>query len=239
MTARSVAALAAQHNARWRWSWVARIAVIAAIAAGLFLVREYLGRPAASPGLQRVRLLNPTLPPPPRPPEEKKPEEKPKPEEEVKLADPAQTSNEPPPMDDRLGVDAEAEGAGDGFGLAAKPGGRAIITLGPPGAGGKGSGADGASARALELAYNRSLRWRLEGYLNNRSELRRRAWTMTVALWISPAGNITAVKLLSPAGGEETEPTLRAALAQMPPLNAPPPGYRQPVQVVLRSDRGR
>lgn len=232
MTTRSVAALGARHDRRWWLSVAARILLIIGIFTGLYAVKQYLGRPAANPGLQRVRLLNPTPPTPPPPPKER-PKEEPKPEEKIELAEVPQASNEPPPVDDRLGLDAEADGAGDGFGLAAKPGGRAITTLGGTGSGaGNGSGVP----HALEQSYNQALGWRLETYLNRRHELRKRRFRSRLALWISPAGSITRVLFTKAEREKDIEDLLRTALLGMPPLTAPPPGYRQPVSVVVRSE---
>ncbi len=236
MTTRSVAALGARHDRRWWLSLGARILLILAIFAGLYAVKQYLGRPAADPGLQRVRLLNPAPPPPPPPKE--RPKEEPKPEEKIELAEMPQASNEPPPVDDRLGLDAEADGAGDGFGLAAKPGGRAITTLGGTGSG-TGSGSRGVMSQAIEQSYNQALGWRLETYLNRRDELRKRRFRSSIALWISPTGSITRVLFIKAEREKDIEGLLRAALLDMPPLTAPPPGYRQPVSVVVRSENER
>ncbi len=236
MTAQSVAALGAAHDTRWWLSWIGRAAAIALVCLGLYLTREWLGRPAATPGLQRVRLLNPSPPPPPPRPPEEKPKEEPKPEEIVETAD-IPRSDEPAPVDDRLGLDADAEGAGDGFGLVAKPGGRAVITLGNSGTGGRGAAPASGFSRYMEDGYNRTLGTRLEYYLNQREDLRNRRFRSTIDLWISPAGTITRAQFITTEQQEGLEDLLRRALLEMPALNAPPAGYRQPVRVVVRASR--
>ena len=72
---------------------------------------------------QFLEFLSPpeTEPPPPPPPEEK-----------VDLAEPEpepQPSNDPPPGE-QLGLDAEGAAGADGFGLAARPGGRDLLASG-------------------------------------------------------------------------------------------------------------
>src|SRR5215470_1715179 len=103
--------------------------VVSGLGAGaVALVRGFLNSapPQSKKVVQEIKVIRPPPPPPDLPPPPPPP-----PEEKVKIPDPQQKpdptpSNDPPPGD-QLGVDAAGEGAGDGFGLVGRPGGRDLI----------------------------------------------------------------------------------------------------------------
>ena len=78
--------------------------------------------------IQAISLTKPPPPPPPPPKVEKPPE--PEPEEKIEQPEPEpedipDVADEPPPGD--LGLDAEGTAGSDGFGLAARKGGRGLF----------------------------------------------------------------------------------------------------------------
>src|SRR5689334_3282657 len=111
---------------------IALVTVLAVVGVGLFfLIRHFVKQeaPATKKVVQEIRVIRPpppppeTPPPPPPPPEEKVDLKEPEPE-----PDPTPT-NEPPPGE-QLGLDADGSAGSDGFGLAARKGGRDLLASG-------------------------------------------------------------------------------------------------------------
>lgn len=212
-----------------RWlrgaAFVLGLAVI--VAALVLVVQALLNAPATDiKKAQRITLIT-TPPPPPKPPE--KPPEPPKPREEVKINEPQPQdspkpaeSNEPPPGP--LGLDAQGTGPGDGFGLAARPGGRDITIAGQ---GGGGLGAIGfAHGAARHIAAELARHPQLRG-TNYRIEMR---------IWVTREGRLERFEIIKGSGSLETDDALREALTQIAPLRlAVPENLPQPMRIRVTS----
>jgi protein TonB len=174
----------------------------------------------------QVTVLRPPPPPPPRKLEEKPPEP-PKVREEIKIDTPRPV-DEPKVADEApapgpLGLDAPGSGPGDGFGLAARPGGR-DITLGGGGGGlGFSMFANGAARHiAQELA-------RVE-------QLRHVEYRVEVRVWIAKDGRIERAEMAGSSGDARTDALIREGLSRMTALRGPvPEGLPQPLRVRVTS----
>ncbi len=146
------------------------------IAAGIgvfWLIRSFIsGEPPPQKKVaQEIHIIRPPpeeLPPPPPPP----------PEEEVDVPDPPTEpepdptpSNEPPPSE-ILGLDAEGGAGADGFGLAARKGGRDLL-------------ASGGSAFSW---YAGLLKNEILDRLQEENRARSGAYSVLVRVWVRPDG---------------------------------------------------
>jgi len=178
--------------------------------------------------LVQIALLRPPPPPPPPPPEEKPPE--PEIKEEVKMPEPEQPPEQPaqdeaPPPGEQLGLDANASGSGDAFGLAARKGGRDITTLGGPSGGGRGS----AWFAGLVESH-------LQARLYKEEKLRKADYRVQLRIWFAPDGRIERFELIDSSGNKDIDDQIKLALQHMPPLKQPPPAdLAQPVKLRLTS----
>jgi periplasmic protein TonB len=176
----------------------------------------------------QISLLRPPPPPPPPPPPEQKPPE-PEVKEEVKLPEPEQppeaAKEEAPPPGEQLGLDAAGSGDGDGFGLAARKGGRDITTLGGPSGGGRGQ----AWFAGLVQSH-------LMAQLSKDGKLRRSDYRVQLRIWFATDGRIERFELVDSTGNKEVDDQIKLALHNMPPLKQPPPNdLPQPVKLRLTS----
>lgn len=219
-----------------RRAWLIRLLVLAvAVGAGLYARRHFISDNAHPHNrVQRIALVNPQRAAPPK--EDKPKEEPPK---EMDLAKPQLSLDEPAeaapagekPRDDQLGVDADGEGAGDGFGLMSKRGGRDITTLGGGGTGGTGSGAGNSLSRFNLGAYGGLVRQRLQQELSAVAALRQQDYVAEASIWIDARGRIERVELLRASGFADIDSALRGAFAKMPLLPEPPAGMPQPLRL--------
>jgi protein TonB len=157
---------------------------------------------------QEVKIIRP--PPPPEvepPPPQEEDVNVPPPEEQ-----PQQADNHPAPGD-QLGLDADASGAGDGFGLMARKGGRDLLASG-----------EGAFAWYTGMLQN-AIRDRLQ----DDKKARGSAYSVVVRIWVKPDGSVERVKLASSTGDRELDTAIEGALtghvsiAQAPPIEMPQP----------------
>jgi protein TonB len=157
--------------------------------------------------VQQVQIIRPPPPPPeevPPPPPDQEQVDVPKPEEQPQQAD------QPPGQ--QLGVDADASGAGDGFGLLARKGGRDLLESG-----------EGAFAW-----YTGLLKSAILDRLQDNKKIRAVAYSVNARVWVNSDGSIK-VKLASSTGNRELDNTIEVALAdlgripQAPPLEMPQP----------------
>jgi protein TonB len=181
--------------------------------------------------VQTVELLGPPPPAPeelePEPPLETEAETVEVPE--VEMAQPGPEAAEP--GDDRLGLDADAGGGSDAFGLLAKKGGREITSLG-----GSGDGAGGGSGLLLQ-AFVGSLRAEIQRELNAHLDLRRRSYVAIVKIWVADDGRIQRFEVSDPTGQPDIDEALERALAQLGRVADPPPGIPQPIWLRVRSSQ--
>jgi protein TonB len=179
--------------------------------------------------VQQISLVKPPLPPKP-PPEPERPKEEVK--QEVKTPEPEQKpSDDVPPPQETLGLDAKGGAGADGFGLVGRPGGRDITTIGNAG----GSGAGGG--RVNTAFYASQVQSALQDELNRNKELRDAEYRALVNLWIGADGHVTRVELAGSTGDAALDRRLRDALAELKKLRPPPEGVAQPIRLELMARR--
>jgi protein TonB len=169
--------------------------------------------------VQQISLVRPPLPPPP-PPQVERPKDEVK--QEIKEPEPKDDS---PPPDAPLGLDAKGTSGGDNFGLAGRPGGREITSLGDKGTG------DGRGF----IFYANQLQAQLQDELNQQRKLRGSDYRATVAVWIGADGRVQRVDLTGSTGDPDTDKLLRMVIAEARRLKAPPENMPQPVRLRITS----
>lgn len=183
--------------------------------------------PADHHKIQQVVVLRAVAPPPPPKPPEKPPE--PPKRDEVKLDQP-KPQDEPKPADQPpagpLGVDAKGTGPGDGFGLAARPGGRDITLAASGNAGGGFGYTTFASATARFIAQE----------LARDDQLRTSNYRIEVRLWLTHSGRVDHYELVRGTGDPDLDRKIRDGLAQVGNLRqAVPDGLPQPLRIRVTS----
>lgn len=169
-----------------------------------------------------VKVIRPPPPPPqeeePPPPPEMEQEEVDVPEDEA--PEPMPDELDGPPPGDLLGLDADGVAGADGFGLAARRGGRGLLDGG------------GGGYRM----YGRSLESSLIDCLSEDDELRKSRYSTNLNLWLGSDGSIRRSELQGSTGDPALDSKLRDALGnggcRAP---APPAGMPQPVRLRLSS----
>lgn len=213
------------------------IGVAALVAVALVVgIVKLLEQPksAKKPGPQQIQLVRPATPPPPPPKPPEKPPEPPKVKEEVKVDTPKpqdapKPAEAPPPAP--LGVDAAGSGQGDGFGLAANPGGRDLMAA-PQIGGGGGGGSGGVLQRAQFASYRDLLVRHVTDELNKVADLKATDGQVALQLWIDKAGRIQRIELRD--ASEKQVELIRGALVGGRALREPPPDTMpQPVWVLI------
>jgi periplasmic protein TonB len=174
----------------------------------------------------RLVELPPPPPPPPPPPEQKmvevtkQPEftEQPPQQEQQQQA----SADEPPPGP--LGLDVAGEGAGDGFGLAGRPGGNDAF-----GRGGGGTGSPFGWYSAL-------VQGRISQVLQQQRALYNARYEVPALIWVGADGAIERVELMESSGKPEIDRLLVRAIESMPKLPQPPPqDMPQPITARIRA----
>jgi protein TonB len=158
---------------------------------------------------QVIKLIRPPPPPPEPPPP-------PPPEEKIEEPLPQETPEEAPPDEaapaDQLGLDAEGVAGSDGFGLAARKGGREI------GLGGSAFG-----------WYTTLVKDSILDVLSEDERVRRGSYQVTVRVWLNSNGSVERIKLASTSGNRDLDAAIEQALLKMgrvreaPPLEMPQP----------------
>ena len=191
----------------------------------IWLVKGFIDS-AEPPEKTRVQKISLVKPPPPKP-EEKPPEpekmeqEQPK-QEEVQLdapPTPDQPQDQGPPPGEQLGLDAEGGAGGDGFGLAARKGGRDITTLGGGGPGDR------------MAWYSRRISRQLEEDLKRAKALQGREFHIVAQLWFDPVGAVSRVRLDKGSGNTELDEVLRREMLGVTLRDPLPEDVPQPVKL--------
>jgi len=209
---------------RWVRSAPLMIAVLLTTTLGsaaVYYIKQFISSPPPVPKkvVQTVQLIRP----PPPPPQIEKPPEPPKVEEE-KIPEPEQptpdTPSNDPPAGDRLGLDAEGGAGSDAFGLVGNKGGRSLL----------------ASGGDRFAWYGSALKDDLLSYLSEHPDIRQRAYSVNVRLWLDGKGGVTRVALSSSTGDHDLDRELQTLLGSMQKVaQAPPADMPQPVQIRIVS----
>jgi len=185
-----------------------------------------------APKVPTIIPLPPPPPPPPPPPE--KPKEPEPMEEKVPEPEPTPTPEEvkpeeeapPSPADDLanpMQIDGDAQAGGDAFNIGAGKGG------GMAGSGGGGLGT-GTYKQYLAATFQRALR--------EDAELRKKAYSLQVDLWLGADGQVTRVLLAHSSGDAQTDEQVLAALRATPRLKERmPASLTLPVRLSLKGRR--
>ncbi len=169
--------------------------------------------------IQPITLLKPPPPPPPPPKQEPPPE--PEIEEQIEEPEPEpenlpDVSDQPPA--ESLGLDAEGGAGSDGFGLAARKGGRGLLAGNP------------------NAWYGGIVKQRLLEEMSDRDELRRRAYSVYLSLWLDANGRVIRYTLNRSSGDNRIDDVIRAVLDTLGSIGeAPPVGMKQPVKLKITS----
>ena len=199
---------------------IALVTVLAVIGVGLFfLIRHFVNQapPPAKKVVQEIRVIRPPppppeAPPPPPPPEEKVDLKQPEPE-----PDPV-PSNEPPPGE-QLGLDADGSAGSDGFGLAARKGGRDLL-------------ASGGSAYSW---YAGLLKNEILGKLNDEKKVRSGSYSIQVRVWVRQDGTIERIHFTQSTGNGERDKAIEEAITRIRVSQAPPADMPQPISLRIAS----
>ena len=160
---------------------------------------------------QRITMLRPPPPPPeaptPPPPPEKveQPIEPPAPQQAPEQADNAPS--------EQLGLDADGAAGSDGFGLAARKGGRDLV--------GSGTGAF--------VWYTTLVKDSVLQALSDDGRIRKGSYQVNVRLWLAADGRVERVALASSTGDRARDSAIESALQKLgrvreaPPLEMPQP----------------
>ncbi len=198
--------------------------LIAAIAVIIHLISSMENKPAKKERrIQAISLVKPPPPPPPPPKVEKPPEPdveklqeevEPEPEEMPDVADEAPAGD--------LGLDAEGSAGSDGFGLAARKGGKGLL--------GGGNGSDPYAW------YGTIIKNDILDILSEKEELRRKGYTAVVKLWVETDGSVKRFELVRGSNDAEIDELLSQLLSKYRKVNEPlPPGMEQPIKLKISS----
>jgi protein TonB len=197
-------------------------AVVVIVGLGLFwMVRHFLAGapPPTKKVVQEIRVIRPPPPPPDLPPPPPPPAE-----ERVDLHEPEPppdpvASNEPPPGE-QLGLDADGTAGSDGFGLAARKGGRDLL-------------ASGGSAYTW---YAGLLKTEILGQLQDEKSVRSGSYSVTVRVWVKADGSIERIRLAQSSGNRERDKAIEEALTRISRVSqAPPADMPQPISLRIVS----
>jgi protein TonB len=238
--ARAVQDAADADEARGELRRKAIIGVVGVLVLALifFGIKSFLAKPVRPHKMvQELTLLKPPPPPPPKP-EEKPPEPEIK-KEEVKIDPPKdepKPDNEPPPALKPLGLDADASGGSDGFGLAANKGGRGIETTAGMSEGPGGNGTGVMIRKDPGEAYNRKIKALIQEALARDKDLQGYDYSVKVALVPRAEGGGFRVTMNDSTGNPKADAALHAALERLAgTLPAPPNSATRLIKIDSRT----
>jgi periplasmic protein TonB len=207
-----------KHPARYLPGIIGAVVVVAVTVGLIWFVRGMLKEPEqpSRPVAQVVQIVRP-----PPPPEEPPPPPPPPPEEEIDEPLPQDTPEDAPPDDaapaETLGLDAEGVAGSDGFGLAARRGGRDIV-------------GGGGSAFAW---YTTLLKDSILDTLSNDDRIRKGSYQVTVRVWLATDGRVERIALTQPTGNRDLDGAIEQALGRLGKMRDSPP-LEMPQPVTLR-----
>lgn len=197
---------------------IAGAAIVLIVVIGLiWAIRGMMQDKPDQPKRQVAQVIKLVRPPPP-PPEPPPP---PPPEEKIEEQLPQETPEETPPDEaapaEQLGIDAEGVAGGDGFGLAARKGGRDLL-------GGGG---------AVFAWYTGRLKDAILNMLSDDERIRKGKYQVTVRVWVGSDGKVERIKLQSTSGSRELDSAIEDVLQKMGRMDEAPP-LEMPQPVTLR-----
>ncbi len=198
---------------------VTGLAIVGLLVGLLLLIRNWMASaPAPSkPVAQEVRIIRPPPPPP-----DVKPPPPPPPEEEVDVPEPEpqpDTPNNDPPPGEQLGLDADGSAGSDGFGLAARKGGRELV----------GSGG------SVYAWYAGLVKGEILDRLSDDDRIRRGAYSVSVRVWVSADGSVERVRLGQSTGDRDRDRAIESALSGQRISKSPPADMPQPINIRIVS----
>ncbi len=190
----------------------------------IWLVKDFISN-AEPPEKTRVQKISLVKPPPPKP-QEKPPEpekmEQEQPKQDVVQLDAPPTPDQPqdagPPPGEQLGLDSDGSSGSDGFGLAARKGGRDITTLG-------GGGGDRMAW------FSKRISRQLEDELKRAKALQGKEYQVIAQLWFDVGGGVTRVRMDKGSGNAELDESLRREMLGMTLRDPLPDDMPQPVKL--------
>lgn len=192
------------------------IATVLLLGVILWAAREFSGEPEKP--ARSVQVVQVMRPPPPPPPEETPPPPPPeKVEEPLPQDEPEPTPSDEPAPSEQLGLDADGTAGGDGFGLAARKGGRDIT----------GSGG------AIFAWYTTRLKDNIVERLGDDPKIRAKKFSLQVRVWIDADGRVRDVRLANTTGDQALDSAIESALSGLPKMTEPPP-VEMPQPISLR-----
>lgn len=170
--------------------------------------------------IQAISVMKPPPPPPPPPKVDKPPEPEPEIEKQVE-PEPEEipdVADEAPPGD--LGLDADGTAGSDGFGLAARKGGKGLF----------GGGGNPFSW------YGKKASTDIQDILSESEDLRRKGYTAIIKLWVEADGSIKRFELARGSNDAQIDDLLTKLLAKYRKIDEPPPpGMEQPIKLKITS----
>ena len=198
---------------------IAGVLVTASALGGVvYFISQFIDSPAPQPKkvVQQVQLIRP----PPPPPVLEKPPEEAQVKEDVPEPEPTPDRPSDQPAGDALALDADGVAGGDSFNLGSRRGGRDLL-------------ATGGDRFAW---YAGMLKADLVSFLSDHPDIRARAYSVNVRLWLDGRGAVTRVALGGSTGDRELDRKLEALLGGMERVaEAPPTDLPQPVQIRIVS----
>ncbi len=164
---------------------------------------------------QHITMVRPpppqeTPPPPPPPPDKvEQPIEPPEPQQA-----PEQADNAPA---EQLGLDAEGAAGSDGFGLAARKGGRDLV--------GNGTGAF--------VWYTTLVKDSIMQALSEDGRVRKGSYQVSVKVWLGGDGRVERISLASSTGDRARDSAIESALQKVGKVREAPP-LEMPQPITLR-----
>lgn len=204
---------------RWLPLGGAALLVLGLAGAALALIDRMSGTSAPQqPRVQQISLVVP--PPPPPPPQVNEPEPEPEMEMDEPEPEPLADDMAEAPPGDTLGLDADGVAGSDGFGLAARKGGRGLL--------------GGGDAHAW---YAGILQRELQTVLSNDETIRSLGeYAVIVSIRLSDDGYIEDSRLLSGSNNPALDAALRNALTAGVRLSREPPDdLPQPIRLRISS----
>jgi periplasmic protein TonB len=182
---------------------------------GILLVRNWvLNTPDQAP--TRIQIVTLMMPPPPKIEEKIEPVK----QEEVKIdeiEEPLPTPDDQPSPGE-LGTDEDGAGAGDGFGILGRKGGRGLLDGNPYG------------------WYTSQMQKAIYDALYENQKIRKKRYTIIVSIWLEGSGKIKKIELQNSSGDKEIDKEINTTLKTLSAMmESPPDQMPQPINLRIAS----